>query len=159
MEIVGVPPPSLMGTFRTSRGDPTSRQSGMRSEADVRRPIWIFGPRNFGQLLPLLPPTPVSWRAAARAWRGAEFGAGLAGVGGLDHLARAAERFDGFCGLGAEGQGFRAVHFVEMGFVDFGGATTRGPPTPTSRASFARLGPRKEGGSRGARSVVAAALG
>ena len=35
----------------------------------------------------------------------------------------------------AEGQGFRAVHFVEMGFVDFGGGgagTARGSPlTPT----------------------------
>jgi hypothetical protein len=30
-----------------------------------------------------------------------------------------------------EGQGFRAVHFVEMRFVDSWSAATRGPPTPT----------------------------
>jgi hypothetical protein len=71
------------------------------------------------QSLPLLPPTPVPRRTAARSWRWTKLRAGLAGVGGLDHLAGAAERFDGFGGLGAVGQGFRAVHFVEMGFVDF----------------------------------------
>ena len=74
-------------------------------------------------------------RAAAGAWGRAELRAGLAGVGGLDDLAAVAEGFfrQGGSG-GAEGQGFRAVHFVEMGFVDFGGAagTARGLPlTPT----------------------------
>jgi hypothetical protein len=57
--------------------------------------------------------------AAAGARGGAELGAGLAGVGGLDDPAGTAERFCGEVALGAVGQGFRAVHFVEMGFVDF----------------------------------------
>ena len=64
------------------------------------------------------------WRAAAGARRGAEFGAGLAGVGGLEDFAagaRAGVVARGFA-AGAVGQGFRAVHFVEMGFVDAGGA-------------------------------------
>jgi hypothetical protein len=118
--------------------------------------------------LALLPPTPVPRGAAGGARGGAEFGAGLARVGRLDDAAFAAERFCGEVALGTIGQGFGSVHFVEMGFVDFGGATTRGPPTPTSRANFARLGPRKGGGRRraaarggrsDARGVVAAALG
>lgn len=74
--------------------------------------------------LPLLPPAPMSRRAAAGTGGGAEFGAGLARVGRLEDLAAAAragvvER--GFLGAGAVGtigQGFRAVHFIEMGFVD-----------------------------------------
>lgn len=68
----------------------------------------------------------------ARSRGGPELLAGLAGVGGLDDLAGAAERFLGQRTAGAEGQGFGAVHFVEVGFVDFGGGTTRGMPlTPT----------------------------
>ena len=60
-------------------------------------------------------------RAAGRARRGAELGAGLPGVGGLEDFAAAA--WIGVVARGfsarAERQGFRAVHFVEMGFVDF----------------------------------------
>jgi hypothetical protein len=74
-------------------------------------------------------------RAAAGAWGGAELGAGLAGVGGLNDPAGAAERFLRLSAAGAEGQGFGAVHFVEVGLVDFGAGTagtTRGLPlTPT----------------------------
>ena len=70
--------------------------------------------------LPLLPSTPMPRRAAAGPWRGAELGAGLAGVGGLEDFAAAAEVGLGWSGaVGAEGQGFGAVHFVEVGFVDF----------------------------------------
>jgi hypothetical protein len=69
--------------------------------------------------LPLLPPAAMSRRATTRSRGRTELRAGLAGVGGLDHLARAAERFYGLRALGTEGQGFRAVHFVEMGLVDF----------------------------------------
>ena len=73
---------------------------------------------------------------AARSWCGAELGAGLAGVGGLEDFA-AAGVGRGFArpfATRAVGQGFGAVHFVEVGFVDFGrgGCTTRGMPlTPT----------------------------
>ena len=59
-------------------------------------------------------------RSAARSWRGAELGAGLARVGGLEDFASGAEvGLTGLCAVGAEGQGLRAVHFVEVGFVDF----------------------------------------
>jgi hypothetical protein len=76
-------------------------------------------------------------RAAAGAWRGAELRTGLARVGGLEDFAAAgvARGLARSLAAGAEGQGFGAVHFVEVGFVDFGGAaagTTRGMPlTPT----------------------------
>ena len=74
-------------------------------------------------------------RAAARARRWAEFGAGLARVRGLEDLAAAEFGLARLGAFGAEGQGLGAVHFVEMGFVDFGGraaGTTRGMPlTPT----------------------------
>ena len=60
-------------------------------------------------------------RAAARSWRRAELGAGLPRVGRLNDPACTAERLLRLGAFGAEGQGFRAVHFVEMGFVDFGG--------------------------------------
>lgn len=90
------------------------REASEQSKNRINR----YARNHFG--LPLLPPTAMPWRAAARSRRRAEFGAGLAGVGGLDHLAGAAERFDGFRDLGTVGQGFRTVHFVEMGFVDFG---------------------------------------
>ena len=69
----------------------------------------------------------MSGRAARRSRGGAEFGAGLTGVGRLDDPASAAEGFFRQRGIFAEGQGFRAVHFVEMGFVDFG--CTAGGPT------------------------------
>ena len=83
---------------------------------------------------PLLPPAAMTGRSAARSRGGAEFGAGLARVGGLEDFGATGEF--GFARFGAArtvGQGFRAVHFVEVGFVDFGGAgTTRGwPLTPT----------------------------
>jgi hypothetical protein len=62
--------------------------------------------------------------AAGGARGGAEFGAGLARVGGLEDFAPAAG-FDvvgrGFArrrAAGTIGQGFRAVHFVEVGFVN-----------------------------------------
>ena len=72
-------------------------------------------------------------RAAAGARGGAKFVAGLAGVGGLEDLAAAIGR--GFAregAVGAIGQGFRAVHFVQVGFVDFGGGGTArvAPLTP-----------------------------
>ena len=86
-------------------------------DADVRHP------------LALLPPTPMPRRTARGARGGPELRAGLAGVGGLEDLAAGAGVVGrGFArrrAVGAEGQGFRAVHFVEMGFVDFRGATTR----------------------------------
>ena len=69
--------------------------------------------------------------AAAGAGGGAEFGAGLARVGGLEDLAAAGwvcvvgRGFAWRGAAGAEGQGLRPVHFVEMGFVDFRGAATR----------------------------------
>ncbi len=75
--------------------------------------------------LPLLPSTAMPRRAAGGAWRGAEFGAGLARVGWLEDFASAARslivgrRFAWGGAAGAIGEGFRAVHFVEMGFVDF----------------------------------------
>ena len=73
----------------------------------------------------------MSRRTAGRARGGAEFGAGLARVGGLEDFASAAGADVVGRGLarvaaaGTIGQGFRAVHFVEMGFVDFRWATTR----------------------------------
>ena len=73
-------------------------------------------------------------RAAAGSRRGAELGAGLARVGGLEDFAAAAEfGLARFGAAGAVGQGFRAVHFVEVGFVDFGGGGTAAgaPLTPT----------------------------
>jgi hypothetical protein len=62
-------------------------------------------------------------RAAGGAGGGAELGAGLARVGGLEDFASAVLS-DVAAGrparaARAEGQGFRAVHFVEMGLVDF----------------------------------------
>ena len=68
---------------------------------------------------PLLPPAAMTGRAAAgtRGW--AELGARLAGVGGLEDLGAAGEfGFARFGAAWAEGKGFRAVHFVEVGFVD-----------------------------------------
>ena len=58
-------------------------------------------------------------RAAAGARRRPELRAGLARVGGLDDPAVAAERLLRQGWARPKGQGFRAVHFVEMGFVDF----------------------------------------
>src|SRR5882672_1019328 len=75
--------------------------------------------------LPLLPPAAMARCAAGGARGGAEFGAGLARVGGLEDFASAACTDVVGRGLarrraaGTVGQGFRAVHFVEMGFVDF----------------------------------------
>ena len=88
----------------------------------------------------LFPAAAMAGRAAAGAWKGAEFGAGLARVGGLEDLAAGGGRrvvargFSRGRAAGTEGQGFRAVHFVEMGFVDFrwSAGTARGLPlTPT----------------------------
>ena len=59
--------------------------------------------------------------AAGGAWRRAELGAGLARVGWLEDFASGAwarvipRRFGAAWAIG---QGFRAVHFVEVGFVD-----------------------------------------
>ena len=96
----------------------------------------VFVPRVRGAHLPFLPTTPMSRCAAARSWCGAELGAGLAGVGGLEDFCAAGEfGLARFGAAGAEGQGFRTVHFVEVGFVDAGGTaagTARGLPlTPT----------------------------
>ena len=84
----------------------------------------------------------MSRRAAAGARGGAEFGAGLARVGGLEDLAAGvtgvwavvARGFARRGAAGAIGQGFRAVHFVEMGFVDFGGGAA-GAAHPTPRCA------------------------
>ena len=84
--------------------------------------------------LPLLPSAAMPGRAAARARRRAELRAGLARVGGLNHLAGAAEWFFRQLAARAVGEGLGPVHFVEMGFVDAGGdgGTARGAPlTPT----------------------------
>jgi hypothetical protein len=76
--------------------------------------------------LPLLPPTSVPRRAAGGARGRAEFRAGLARVGRLEDFASAARalvviarRFARGVAAGTIGQGFRAVHFVEVRFVDF----------------------------------------
>ena len=56
---------------------------------------------------------------AARSWCGAELGAGLAGVGGLEDFGTAGEfGLARLCAARTVGQGFRAMHFVEVGFVD-----------------------------------------
>jgi hypothetical protein len=93
-----------------------------------------------GRRSSLLPSAAMPRGAAGGARGGAEFGAGLARVGWLEDFAPAAG-FDvvgrGFArrgAAGAIGQGFRAVHFVEVGFVDAGGGvgTARGMRlTPT----------------------------
>src|SRR5258705_6626771 len=105
----------------------------------------------------------MSWCAAGGAGGGAELGAGLARVGGLEDFAAAARcrvvagRSARAGAARAVGQGFRAVHFVEVGFVDAGGttATTRGLPlTPTPRSSRRQaLSPRRAG--RGRRGTAA----
>ena len=77
--------------------------------------------------------------AATGAGGGAELGAGLARVGRLEDFAAAAEArlvrrgFALRATAGAVGQRFRAVHFVEMGFVGAGGSTAACglPLTPT----------------------------
>src|SRR5882672_9895371 len=116
--------------------------------------------------LPLLPSTSVPRCAAGGARGGAEFGAGLARVGGLEDFAAAARtdvigrRFARRWAAGTVGQGFRAVHFVEVGFVDAGGGGSRVfvcTPTPTAFGGR----PSPQGGGRRcarARGVVAAAL-
>src|ERR1700730_10061563 len=97
-------------------------------------------PRETLGSLPLLPPAAMPRGAAAGARGRAEFGAGLARVGRLEDFASAARVgvVGRRCALaraaGAVGQGFRAVHFVEMGFVHSGWVTytARGLPlTPT----------------------------
>ena len=104
---------------------------------------------NIFQLSPLLPPTPMPRGAARRSRRGAEFGTGLARVGGLEDLAAGGWTLlvgRGFASAaGAEGQGFRAVHFVEMGFVDAGRAGTTRGFHPTPRAGGARPSPSRGG--------------
>jgi hypothetical protein len=102
---------------------------------------------------PLLPPAPVSRRAAGGAGGGAEFGAGLARVGRLEDFASGARaclvgrRFARRCAAGTIGQGFRAVHFVEMGFVDAGGGSTVVAEGfhPAPRACGARPSPTRGG--------------
>src|SRR4030081_56263 len=97
----------------------------------TRSPLWLRQVKaqrdasgRFGWL-PLLPPAAMPRCAAGGARGGAEFGAGLARVGGLEDFASG-----GGIGVvgrtlalrrtaGTVGQGLRAVHFVEMGFVDF----------------------------------------
>jgi hypothetical protein len=73
---------------------------------------------------------------STRSRRWPELWPGLARVGGLEDFAAAgvARGLGWPLAAGAVGQGFGAVHFVEMGFVDAGGVagTTRGLPlTPT----------------------------
>src|SRR5204862_7573268 len=75
--------------------------------------------------LPLLPPAAMPRRAAAGTRGGAELGAGLARVSWLEDFGAAAGRR--FLRGGAArpiGQRFRAVHFVEVGFVDARGRGT-----------------------------------
>src|SRR6202795_4574679 len=79
--------------------------------------------------LPLLPPTPMPRRTAARSGRWSKLRPGLARVGWLDDFAAAAAAGVGVVArrVGAAraiGQVFRAVHFVEMGFVDAAGRGT-----------------------------------
>src|SRR5258705_11082968 len=98
--------------------------------------------------LPLLPSTPMPRRATARSRCWPELGAGLARVSGLEDFAAAGDL--GLARLGAVravGQGFRAVHFVEVGFVD---ARGRGTATaerfhPAPRACGARPSPSRGG--------------
>jgi hypothetical protein len=59
-------------------------------------------------------------RGAGRAGSRAELRTRLLGVAGLDDLASLAERFFGQRAARAVGQRLRAMHFVEMGFVDLG---------------------------------------
>src|SRR5262249_45788106 len=90
------------------------------------------------QKLPPLPAAAFARRAAARARRGTELRSGVARVAGLDDLAVAAVWLPRQDADRAIGQGFRAVHLVELGLVNFGAAATRGPPPPSP--------PRKGGG-------------
>ena len=74
--------------------------------------------------------------AAARTWCWPKLWPRLARVGGLEDFAAAgvARGLARPLAARAEGQGFGAVHFVEVGFVDAGGVagTARGVPlTPT----------------------------
>src|SRR4029453_11154087 len=86
--------------------------------------------------LPLLPSAAMSGRAAAGARGGAELGAGLARVGGLEDFGAAGEfGLARFGAAGAEGQGFRAVHFVEVGFVDARSRGTAAAAHPTPRCA------------------------
>src|SRR5258708_19999958 len=90
---------------------------------------------------PLLPPAAMSRRAAAGAGRGTEI-VGFAGRSRLIDLAFAispnvvGRGFARGRAAGTVGQRFRAVHFVEVGLVDAGGATTPGPPIPTPQPTF-----------------------
>jgi hypothetical protein len=86
--------------------------------------------------LPLLPPAAMSRRAAAGARGGAELRSGLTRVGGLEDFAAAEIGLAWLCAVGAEGQRFWTVHFVEVGFVDARGRGTataeRLHPAPTA---------------------------
>ena len=83
--------------------------------------------------LPLLPSTPMPRRTAARSWGRAELGAGLARVGGLEDFAGAEIGLAWLRATGAVGQRLGAVHFIEMGFVNFGGGGTAAAAHPTPR--------------------------
>ena len=94
----------------------------------------------------------MSRRAAAASGGGAEFGAGLAGVGGLEDLAAGAgacvvgRGFSRGRAAGTEGQGLGPVHFVEVGFVDAGRGTVLAEGFhPTPRACSARPSPSRGG--------------
>src|SRR5439155_1521339 len=108
----GIPP-------NTKPGLPSNSAIVIRLVGSFRMPMSDTG----GSAL--LPPTPMPWCAAAGAGGGAELGAGLARVGRLEDFAAAAgprvvgRGFALIPAAGAVGQGFRAVHFVEIGFVDF----------------------------------------
>jgi hypothetical protein len=88
----------------------------------------------------------MSRRAAARSRGGAELGTGLARVGWLEDFALAAGTRVVGRGVarggaaGTIGQRFRAVHFVEVGFVDAGGAASRVPPFMAHGAGDRRAG-------------------
>src|SRR4249919_2890267 len=99
--------------------------------------------------LPLLPPTPMPRRATTGTRRRPELWPRLAGVGGLEDFA-AAGVGRGFArpfATRAVGQGFGAVHFVEVGFVDLGrrGGWTTAAAHPALCAYGARPSPSREG--------------
>ena len=90
-----------------------------KNQSDRDRADWVVEDADIGQRLSLLPPAAMPRRAAGGARGGAEFGTGLARVVGLDDFASFTEWLFRQRAARAKRQRLRAVHFVEMGFVDF----------------------------------------